>query len=125
MTGGNPSVSVDTQKMCDGSFASTHGGTSQRSYSPTNYLHQFLHTAQWDACLLRGSVFDLLTSFSARSFRLALFGPLFSARSSRLALLGSLFSARSFRLALFGSPFRLALFGLLFSARPFAPFSES
>src|SRR5438045_8048620 len=46
MTGGNPSVSVDTQKMCDGSFASTHGGTSQRSYSPTNYLHQFLHTAQ-------------------------------------------------------------------------------
>src|SRR5437763_12156410 len=100
MTGGNPSISVATQKMCDCSFASTHGGTSQRSYSPTNYSHQFLHTARWDACLLRGSVFYLLTSFSARSFRLALFRPallgsLFSARSSRLALFGSLFSARS------------------------------
>src|SRR5204863_6098501 len=88
MTGGNPSVSVDTQKMCDGSFASTHGGTSQRSYSPTNYLHQFLHTAAPFGSLL-----------SARSFRLAPFGSLLSARSFRLALFGSLFSARPSRLA--------------------------
>src|SRR5881394_2901868 len=99
MTGGNPSVSVDTQKMCDGSFASTHGGTSQRSYSPTNYLHQFLHTARC-APPTRSPDALLGSSFSARRFRLVVFGSSFSARLFRLALFGSLFSARSFRLAL-------------------------
>src|SRR5207248_10519922 len=65
---------------------------------PTTYTN---FCTRPDALLLRA----LLTLFSARRFRLVVFGSSFSARRFRLAFFGSLFSSRSFRLALFCSLF--------------------